>query len=79
MSKENVIAFPAKEEPEDIYEMNLQQLQAHYAAMQEELRALDAKEPKNMNSEAYEELADEHEELEDYLDEILDRMETLCK
>ena len=36
MSKENVIAFPAKEEPEDIYEMNLQQLQAHYAAMQEE-------------------------------------------
>jgi hypothetical protein len=79
MSKENVIAFPAKEEPEDIYEMNLQQLQAHYAAMQEELRALDAKEPKNMNSEAYEEWADEHEELEDYLDEILDRMETLCK
>ena len=79
MSKENVIAFPAKEEPEDIYEMNLQQLQAHYAAMQEELRPLDAKEPKNMNSEAYEEWADEHEELEDYLDEILDRMETLCK
>ena len=78
MSKENVIAFPAKEEPEDIYEMNLQQLQAHYAAMQEELRALDAKEPKNMNSEAYEEWADEHEELEDYLDEILDRMDALC-
>ena len=75
----NVIAFPGQEEPEDIYEMNLQQLQAHYAAMQEELRALDAKEPKNMNSEAYEEWADEHEELEDYLDEILDRMETLCK
>ena len=79
MSKENIIAFPAKEEPEDIYEMNLQQLQAHYAAMQEELQALDAKEPKNMNSEAYEAWADEHEELEDYLDEILDRMETLCK
>ena len=79
MSKENIIAFPANEEPEDIYEMNLQQLQAHYAAMQEELQALDAREPKNMNSEAYEEWADEHEELEDYLDEILDRMEILCK
>ena len=79
MSKENILVFPAKKEPEDIYEMNLQQLQAHYAQMQEELRALDAKEPKNMNSEAYEEWADEHEELEDYLDEILDRMETLCK
>ena len=79
MSKENVIVFPQKEEPEDIYEMNLQQLQAHYAAMQEELQALDAREPKNMNSEAYEEWAAEHEELEDYLDEILDRMEILCK
>ena len=79
MSKDNIITFPANEEPEDIYEMNLQQLQAHYAAMQEELQALDAKEPKNMNSEAYEEWANEHEELEDYLDEILDRMEVLCK
>ena len=75
----NVIAFPQKEEPEDIYEMNLTQLQAHYAAMQEELHELDAKEPKNMNSEAYEEGADQHEALEDYLDEILDRMEELCK
>ena len=46
---------------------------------QEELQALGAREPKNMNSEAYEEWADEHEELEDYLDEILDRMEALCK
>ena len=79
MSKDNIITFPANEEPEDIYEMNLQQLQAHYAAIQEELQALDAREPKNMNSEAYEEWADEHEELEDYLDEILDRMEILCK
>ena len=75
----NVIVFPKQEEPEDIYEMNLQQLQAHYAAMQEQLHRLDAKEPKNMNSDAYEEWADEHEELEDYLDEILDRMEVLCK
>ena len=79
MAKENVILFPQSEEPQDIYEMDLQQLQAHYAAMQKELQVLDAREPKNMNSEAYEEWADEHEELEDYLDEILDRMEVLCK
>ena len=79
MSKDNIITFPANEEPEDIYEMNLQQLQAHYAAMQAELQALDAKEPEDMSSEAYEDWADEHEELEDYLDEILDRMEVLCK
>ena len=75
----NVIAFPENEEPVDIYEMTLPQLQEHYAAMQQQLQILDAKEPKNMNSEAYEEWADEHEELEDYLDEILDRLEVLCK
>ena len=66
MNLSNVIAFPQNEEPKDIYDMTL-----------EELMALDAKEPKNMNSEAYEEWADEHEELEDYLDEILERMEAL--
>ena len=75
----NVIPFPQQEEPVDIYQMALPELQAHYAAMQNELSALDAKEPKNMNSEAYEVWADEHEELEDYLDEILDRMESVCK
>lgn len=76
MNKDNVIPFPQNAE-EDIYKMTLPQLQAHYAAMQEELIALDAKEPKNMQSEAYEAWAEEHEELEDYLDEILDRMEEL--
>ena len=75
--KDNVISFPAPEQPEDIYAMTLLQLQTHYAAMQQELMALDAREPKNMNSEAYEDWADEHEELEDYLDDILDRMEAL--
>lgn len=75
--KDNVIPFPTAEEPEDMYAMTLSQLQDHYAVMQEELMALDAREPKNMNSEAYEQWADEHEELEDYLDEILDRMEEL--
>lgn len=74
---ENVIAFPQSGEPEDLYAMNLEQVQAHYAAMQLQLQELDRKEPKNMQSEAYEEWADEHEELEDYLDEILDRMEEL--
>ena len=72
----NVIPFPAPEE-EDIYKMTLPQLQAHYAAMQEELIALDAREPSMKDAQAYEAWADEHEELEDYLDEILDRMEAL--
>lgn len=77
MSKENIIMFPEKDAPEDIYDMTLPQLQSHYADMQKQLQALDAKEPKNMQSDAYEEWADEHEELEDYLDEILERIEEL--
>lgn len=75
----NVISFPQNEETPDIYEMSLEELQSHYKDMQEQLHTLDAKEPENMNSDAYEEWADEHEELEDYLDEILERMEELCK
>lgn len=74
--KENIIAF-SQEQEEDIYQMTLPQLQAHYEAMQRELMALDAREPSPKNEEAYEAWADEHEELEDYLDEILDRMEVL--
>ena len=74
--KENIIAF-SQEQEEDIYQMTLPQLQAHYEAMQRELLALDAREPNPNNEEAYEAWADEHEELEDYLDEILDRMEVL--
>ena len=76
MKKDNVIPFPQEQE-EDIYQMTLPQLQAHYMAMQAEIMALDAREPKNMQSQAYEDWAEEHEELEDYLDEILDRMEQL--
>ena len=75
MSKNNIIAFPVNEEPEDMYAMNLEQLQAYYAAMQAQLQLLDAEEPDDMTSEAYEEWADEHEELEDLLDEIRDLLD----
>ena len=74
--KENIIAF-SQEQEEDIYQMPQPQLQVHYVAMQRELMALDARAPSPKNEEAYEAWADEHEELEDYLDEILDRMEVL--
>ena len=40
-----------------------------------EIAALDEKEPKNMNSEAYETWAERHEELEDQVDEILELLE----
>ena len=41
------------------------------------LAALDKKEPKNMMSEAYDDWADRHEALEDVLDDIDDRLESL--
>ena len=38
---------------------------------------LDAREPRNMNSEAYEQWGEEHEALEDLVDEVLDRLDEL--
>ncbi len=37
--------------------------------------ALDEREPENMSSEAYDEWSEEHEQLEDLADDILDRIE----
>ena len=42
-----------------------EQLRTYQAALQKQIAELDAKEPRNMNSEAYEAWAEEHEELED--------------
>ena len=50
-------------------------LLAQKAALEEQIAQLDAREPKDMDSEAYEAWADEHEELEDLLDEILDQLD----
>ena len=41
------------------------------------LAALDKKEPKNMMSDAYADWADRHEALEDTLDDIDDRLDSL--
>ena len=43
--------------------------------VEERLSDLDAEEPEDMDSEAYEEWADRHEELEDLADELMDRLE----
>lgn len=59
-------------------EMNAETAREWMAEIQEAIAALDKKEPRNMNSEAYEEWADRHEELEDLLDDLLDRLEELA-
>ena len=50
-------------------------LQAQKDALLAQIAELDAREPEDMESEAYEAWADEHEELEDLLDEIQDLLD----
>ena len=50
-------------------------LLAQKAALEEKIAQLDAREPEDMESEEYEAWADEHEELEDLLDDILDQLD----
>ena len=59
----------------DVEDMDLHQLQALKAKLMEKIAELDAREPKNVESEAYDAWADAHEELEDLLDDVLDRLE----
>lgn len=61
----------------DLDAMTRPELEDCLRELQERLEALDAREPRNMESEAYETWADTHEELEDLMDEILDRLEDL--
>ncbi len=62
-----IIPFAAEQTEEALRE-RLAQLRCQIAE-------LDRKEPRNMESEAYEEWADAHEELEDLVDEILDQLD----
>lgn len=57
--------------------LNEAQLRENQAALLAQLAALDAREPENMDCAAYEDWADEHEELEDLLDEIQDLLDAL--
>lgn len=76
----NVVSFPQKEIPEDdltIEEMNLEQLKAYLAELRGMLDELDAHEPKNPDSEAYDKWAARHEAIEDTVDDVLDRLDEL--
>ncbi len=69
-----IIAFDQSQEM-DISDMTREQLLQYQHDLLKELAALDAREPQNMASEAYEAWGDEHEEVEDLLDEIQDRLD----
>ena len=65
-----MIQFVKPQEEKYLEDMNRQELLDYLAELEEQLQQLDAREPKNINSEAYEQWADEHEELEDAIDEV---------
>jgi len=60
---------------QDVSELDAEALAAYKEQVLARIRALDKKEPRNMQSEAYEEWGEAHEALEDILDDILDREE----
>lgn len=65
-----------QEEPE-LENMNREQLEEYLRQVRAQIAQLDEEEPADMNSEAYETWGDAHEDLEDLVDEITDRLEEL--
>lgn len=65
-----------KEEP-DVYSMELPQLRTYLEQLRARIAMLDEREPEDMDSEEYEDWGDAHEELEDLVDEVIERMEEL--
>ena len=64
-------------EHQNIDAMSIDQLTAYRQELLAQVAELDAREPANMESEAYEVWADAHEVLEDLLDDIQDRLDDL--
>ena len=64
------------EEP-DLDLMDKEALLAYLEQLRNQIEELNAAEPKNMASEEYKEWGDLHEELEDIVDDILDRLEDM--
>ncbi len=78
MSK--VILFPVQPAPEEEVDLSLldrDQLLERLARLREQIAQLNAAEPRNQNSEAYEAWGDRHELLEDLVDDVLDRLDEL--
>ena len=71
----NIIDFPQLPDWEDLETMSRQELLNCQETDQEQIARLDEEEPEDMDSEAYDDWGDRHEELEDLADEITDRLE----
>lgn len=62
---------------EDLGKMDRRALEDYLGRLRVLISELDAREPRNMNSEAYEQWGEEHEALEDLVDEVLDHLDEL--
>ena len=71
----DIIAFDSFWEEPDLDAMDREELKDYLARVRAELDRLDGEEPQDMDSEEYEVWGDRHEELEDLVDEIWDRLE----
>ena len=71
----HIIDFPQLPDWEDLEAMSRQELLNCLETVQEQIARLDEEEPEDMDSEAYDDWGDRHEELEDLADEITERLE----
>ena len=70
----DIIDFNAYRDPSD---MTKEELLAYLEQLREQIATLDEAEPEDMESEEYEVWGEQHEELEDLLDEALDLLEDM--
>ena len=70
----DIIDFGAYRDPAD---MDKAELQAYLEFLRRQIAELDEAEPADMESEAYEDWGQRHEDLEDLVDDVLDRLEEL--
>lgn len=70
----DIIDFNAYRDPSD---MTKDELLAYLEQLREQIAALDEAEPEDRESEEYEVWGEQHEELEDLLDEAIDLLEAL--
>ena len=74
----DIISFPgAFDSKPDLDALDRQGLLDCLSQVQAQLDTLDDQEPEDMDSEEYESWGDRHEELEDLVDEIMDRLDEL--
>ncbi len=70
-----IIPFPADAEESSLESLSREELLALAQDLREKLAALDAREPEDMMSKAYERWGERHEALEDELDDLLDLLD----